>query len=106
MRSNPDPGVLSLAFGRCSYVTHWRTQVAIVQREEISSPIRGKFLCWIEGQQSLTCIPVLACQSFNSTTVLNGGSVYGPYDINRIPLTSDPMPVALLSDPMIRLPLS
>ena len=25
--------------------------------------------------------------------------------VNRIPLTSDPMPVALLSDPMIRIPL-
>ena len=36
-------------------------------------------------------------------TLLNGGSAYGPYDINWIPLTSDPMPAALLSDPMIRL---
>ena len=36
-------------------------------------------------------------------TVLNGGSTHGPYDINRIPLTSDPMPVALLSDLMIQL---
>ena len=35
--------------------------------------------------------------------VLNGGSAYGPYDVNRISLTSDLMPVALLSDPMIRL---
>ena len=26
--------------------------------------------------------------------------------VNRIPLTSDPMPAALLSDPMIRIPLS
>ena len=38
--------------------------------------------------------------------VLNGGSAYGPYNVNRIPLTSDPMLVALLSDPMIRIPLS
>ena len=38
--------------------------------------------------------------------VLNRGSAYGPYDVNRIPLTSDPMPAVLLSDPMIRLPLS
>ena len=37
------------------------------------------------------------------TRLLNGGSAYGPYDVNRIPLTSNPMPVALLSDPMIRL---
>ena len=36
-------------------------------------------------------------------TLLNGGSAYGPYDVNRIPLTSDLMPAALLSDPMIRL---
>ena len=35
--------------------------------------------------------------------LLNGGSAYGPYDVNRIPLTSDPMPAALLSNPMIRL---
>ena len=34
---------------------------------------------------------------------MNGGSALCPYDINRIPLTSDPMLVALLSDPMIRL---
>ena len=38
--------------------------------------------------------------------VLNGGLAYGPYDINRIPLTSDPMPVVLLSDPKIQIPLS
>ena len=38
--------------------------------------------------------------------LLNGGSAYGPYDVNRIPLISDPMPAALLSDPMIRIPLS
>ena len=44
--------------------------------------------------------------------VLNRGLAYGPYDINRILLISDPMlaallsnpmPAALLSDPMIRL---
>ena len=35
--------------------------------------------------------------------VLNGGSAYGLYDVNWIPLTSNPMPAALLSDPMIRL---
>ena len=35
--------------------------------------------------------------------LLNRGSAYGPYDVNRIPLTSDPMPAALLSNPMIRL---
>ena len=35
--------------------------------------------------------------------LLNGGLAYGPYDVNRITLTSDPMPAALLSDPMIRL---
>ena len=40
------------------------------------------------------------------TLVLNGGSASCPYDVNRIPLTSDPVPVALLSDPMIRIPLS
>ena len=34
---------------------------------------------------------------------MNGGSAYGPYDANRIPLTSDPMLAALLSNPMIRL---
>ena len=33
--------------------------------------------------------------------VLNGGSAYGPYDINQIPLISDPMLAALLSNPMI-----
>ena len=60
VRSNPDPGVLSLAFGRLSFITHWCTQVVIVQQEEISSPIRGKFLCWIKGQQSLMCIPEIA----------------------------------------------
>ena len=38
--------------------------------------------------------------------MLNGGSALCPYDVNRIPLISDPMPVALLSDPMIRMPLS
>ena len=37
------------------------------------------------------------------TGLLNGGSAYGPYDVNRIPLTSNPMPVVLHSDPMIRL---
>ena len=26
-------------------------------------------------------------------SVLNGGLAYGPYDVNRILLTSDPMPV-------------
>ena len=39
-------------------------------------------------------------------SLLNGGSAYGPYNINRIPLTSDLMLVALLSDPKIWLPLS
>ena len=34
--------------------------------------------------------------------LLNGGSTYGPYDVNQIPLTSNPMPAALPSDPMIR----
>ena len=38
--------------------------------------------------------------------LLNGGLALRLYDINRIPLTSDLMPVALLSDPMIRIPLS
>ena len=32
---------------------------------------------------------------------MNGGSAYGLYDVNRIPLTSNPTPAALLSDPMI-----
>ena len=35
--------------------------------------------------------------------MLNGGSAYGPYDVNQILLISDPMPAALPSDPMIRL---
>ena len=35
--------------------------------------------------------------------VLNGGLAYGLYDVNRILLTSDLMPAALLSDPMIQL---
>ena len=35
--------------------------------------------------------------------MLNGGLAYGPYNVNRIPLTSDPMPAALLSNPMIQL---
>ena len=34
---------------------------------------------------------------------MNGGSAYDPYDVNRIPLISDPMPAALLSDLMIQL---
>ena len=38
--------------------------------------------------------------------VLNRGSAYSPYDVNQIPLISNPMPVALLSDPKIRIPLS
>ena len=37
------------------------------------------------------------------SVLLNGGSAYGPYDVNRIPLISDPMPAALLSDLMIQL---
>ena len=40
------------------------------------------------------------------TLLLNGGSVLCPYDVNWIPLISDLMPAALLSDPMIRIPLS
>ena len=38
--------------------------------------------------------------------MLNRGSAYGPYDVNWILLTSDPMPAALPSDPKIRIPLS
>ena len=38
--------------------------------------------------------------------VLNGGLAYGPYDINQILLTSDPMPEALLSNLKIQIPLS
>ena len=37
----------------------------------------------------------------DSTNLLNGGSAYSPYDVNRIPLVSDLMLAALLSDPMI-----
>ena len=40
------------------------------------------------------------------TGVLNGGLAFCPYNVNQILLTSDLMPVALLSDPMIRIPLS
>ena len=36
--------------------------------------------------------------------LLNGGSAYSPYDVNWIPLTSDPMPAALLSNPKIQIP--
>ena len=32
--------------------------------------------------------------------------LYARTYVNRIPLTSDPMPAALLSDPMIQIPLS
>ena len=38
--------------------------------------------------------------------LLNGGSALCPYDVNWILLTSDPMLVALLSNLMIRIPLS
>ena len=38
--------------------------------------------------------------------MLNGGSAYARTYVNRLPLTSEPMPEALLSDPMIRIPLS
>ena len=38
--------------------------------------------------------------------LLNGGLAYGLYNVNQIPLTSDPMLVALLSDPKIWIPLS
>ena len=41
-----------------------------------------------------------------SSSLLNGGSAYGLYDVNQILLTSDPMPAALLSDLKIRIPLS
>jgi hypothetical protein len=32
--------------------------------------------------------------------------LYARTYVNRLPLTSEPMPEALLSDPMIRIPLS
>ena len=38
--------------------------------------------------------------------LLNGGSALCPYNVNQILLTSNPMPVALLSDLMIQIPLS
>ena len=36
--------------------------------------------------------------------ILNGGSAYGPYDVNQILLTSNLMPAVLLSNPKIRIP--
>lgn len=38
--------------------------------------------------------------------LLNGGSAYSPYNVNWIPLTSDPMPAVFLSDLKIQIPLS
>ena len=58
--------------------------------------VMGKY-CKVMGK----CREVMGKQG-----VLNGGLAYGLYDVNQIPLTSDPMPTVLLSDPMIRIPLS
>ena len=44
--------------------------------------------------------------SLETVPMLNGGSAYSPYNVNQIPLTSDPMLAALLSDLKIQIPLS
>ena len=65
VRGNPDPGILRPSFRRLSFVTHRWTQVAVVQWKEIPPPVGSKFLCWIKGEQSLTCTPVSTCQLLN-----------------------------------------
>lgn len=40
----------------------------VVQRKKKLSPIGSELLCWIEGEQGLACVPVLACKSFNLST--------------------------------------
>ena len=53
--------------------------------------------------EALSGLQQTVLQSCQNTIVLNRGSAYSLYNVNRIPLTSAPMPAALLSDPMIRL---
>ena len=47
---------------------YWWTQVMVVQWKKKLSPIGSELLCWIEGEQGLACVPVLACKSFNLST--------------------------------------